>query len=111
NLDYYAKELKRLGVTKKLLWEEYKQATPDGYGYSQFCFHLSQHLLAKNPTMVLDHKPGEKLFLDFAGKTSSYVNPETGENVICQVFVATLPYSGYSFIMSVHSQKLEDFIY
>lgn len=111
NLDHYVEELKQLGVTKKLLWEEYKQANPDGYGYSQFCFHLSQHLLAKNPTMVLEHKPGEKLFIDFAGKTISYINADTGEGINCQVFVATLPYSGHSFIMAVHSQKLEDFIH
>jgi len=26
-------ELRRPGVTLMLLWEEYRQATPDGYGY------------------------------------------------------------------------------
>ena len=28
------KELRRKGVTKQLLWEEYRQSYPDGYGYS-----------------------------------------------------------------------------
>jgi transposase len=40
NLGYYLKELKRTGVTNRLLWEEYRQQYPNGYGYSQFCYHL-----------------------------------------------------------------------
>ena len=55
NLGYYMSELKRIGVTKKLLWEEYRQNHPDGYSYTQFCFHLNQQLLAKKPSMVLNH--------------------------------------------------------
>ena len=47
NLDYFRKELALVGVTKKLLWEEYIQVYSDGYGYSQFCFHLQQQLLAR----------------------------------------------------------------
>lgn len=61
--------------------------------------------------MVLQHKPGEKLFIDFAGKKLSYINKETGEIVECQVFVACLPHSDYSFAMAVHSQGIDDFIY
>jgi len=111
NLDYYEKELKRTGVTKKLLWEEYRQKYPEGYSLSQFCFHLQQHLLNKNPSMVLQHEPGEKLFVDFAGKRLSYIDRSTGEIIECQVFVACLPYSDYSFCIAVRSQKISDFIH
>ena len=111
NLDYYTDELKKTGVTRKLLWEEYRLSIPDGYSLSQFSFHLSQHLLAKNPTMVLQHDPGEKLFVDFAGKKLSYIDPSTGEIIECQVFVACLPYSDYSFCMAVRSQCIDDFIH
>ena len=31
------RELKRRGVTLLLLWEEYRAAHGDGYGYSRFC--------------------------------------------------------------------------
>ncbi len=31
------RELRRPGVTLQLLWEEYRAAHPDGYGYSRFC--------------------------------------------------------------------------
>ena len=59
--------------------------------------------------MVLKHKAGEKLFIDFAGKTLSYIDRDTGEVVSCQVFVACLPYSDYSFAMAVRSQSIGDF--
>ena len=111
HLDYYEKELQRPGVTRQLLWEEYRQENPHGYSRSQFCFHLSQHLLTKNPTLVLQHRPAEKLYVDYAGKTLSYIDRDTGEIIVCQVFVACLPYSDYSFCMAVTSQKISDFLY
>lgn len=110
-LDYYEKELKRIGVTQKLLWEEYRQSYPQGYSLSQFCFHLQQHLLTKNPSLPLSHTPGEKLYIDFAGKKLSYINIDTGEVIDCQVFVACLPFSDYGFCMAVRSQNVSDFLY
>ena len=34
---YLHAELRRRGVTRLLLWEEYKSAHPDGWQYSVFC--------------------------------------------------------------------------
>jgi transposase len=110
-LDYFVKELHRKGVTRMLLWEEYRQDYPQGYGHSQFSFHLSQQLIARKPSMVLQHIAGEKLFIDFAGAKLSYVDLQTGQLIYCQVFVACLPYSDYSFALAVKSQCVEDFIY
>ena len=111
NLDYFFKELNKPGVTRKLLWEEYRTSYPQGYGHSQFCHHLSQQLVARKPSMVLHHQAGEKLFIDFAGKKLSYIDRNTGEVVQCQVFVACLPFSDYSFAMAVRSQSVEDYLY
>jgi len=111
HFDYYARQLKQVGVTRQLLWEEYRQQQPSGYSYTQFCFHLAQQLLARKPSMVLSHQPAEKLFVDFAGKKLSYVDASTGEVVSCQVFTACLPYSDYSFAMAVRSQSITDFLY
>lgn len=110
-IEYFQEELKRTGVTRRLLWEEYLRDNPQGYGYTQFCFHLSQQLLAKNPTMTLMHTPGGKLYVDFAGKKMSYIDFETGEIIECPVFIACLPYSDYGFAIAVRSQGTEDFIY
>ena len=44
-LDYYTKELNKVGVTRMVLWEEYKSVSPENhYCYSQFCCVLRQHL-------------------------------------------------------------------
>ena len=110
-LNYYSKELQKVGVTRQLLWEEYKTTNPHPYSYGQFCWHLQQYLRSGKPSMVLNHKPGEKLYVDYAGKPLSYINRETGEEIKVQVFVACLPYSDYCFALAVPSQKLEDFIF
>jgi transposase len=111
-LEHYRSELERKGVTKALLWEEYRQSNPDGYSYSQFCHHLEQQQSAKGkPSMVLDHRPAEKLYIDFAGKTIAYIDRQTGEVIDCQFFVACLPYSDYAFAMAVPSQSTGDFLF
>jgi transposase len=95
-----------------LLWEEYKSTNNASYyGYSQFCHHLKQHMLAKKPSMVLTHHPRDKLYIDFAGKPLFYVDKETGEEIAVQVFVGCLPYSDFGFAIAVASQKTDDFIY
>lgn len=111
NLAYYAKELKRVGVSRTVLYDEYISSYTDGYSYSQFCFHLRQQLMAKKPGMHLEHIAGDRLFVDFAGKPMHYINPTTGELIACQVFVASLPFSDYCFAMAVASQRVDDFLY
>ena len=53
-------------MTRHLVWQEYKEKYPDGYGYSRFCFNLEQLLKARKPGSILEHHPDEKLFVDFA---------------------------------------------
>ena len=111
NLAYFSKELQKTGMTRMLLWEEFHETHPNTYGYTQFCHHLNQQLVAGKPTMVLNHKPGEKLYIDFAGKKLTIIDKDTGEIIQCPVFVACLPYSDYGFVMAVNSQSTEDFIW
>lgn len=111
NIVYFEKELKRPGVTRRLLWEEYKANNPNAYSYTQFCFHFNQQIVARNPSMALQHKAAEKLYVDFAGKKMSYIDPNTGELIKCPVFIACLPYSDYGFAIAIRSQGVEDFIY
>ncbi len=110
-MDYLQKELSRKGVTRMGLWHEYILKYPQGYRFTQFCFHLNQQLVVSNPTMVLTHQPGEKLFIDFAGDKLSYCNKATGEIIMCEVFVATLPASDYCFAIAVPSQRSDDFLH
>ena len=103
-------ELKRTGVTRKLLWQEYKNDTPDGYGYTQFCEHLARHICIKDAVMHFDHQPGDQLQVDFAGDKLNYVDTSTGEIIACEVLVCTLPFSQYAYVEAITSQKQEHFI-
>ncbi len=84
------KELKRTGVNRYMLWESYRKEFPDGYQYSQFCFYYNQWKARVNPTMHMDHKAGDKLYVDFAGEKLSYTDKDTGEVIAVEVFVAIL---------------------
>lgn len=104
------RELSRPGVTRQLLWREYMEQHPDGYAYSQYCYHLQLFLGKKDVVMHLEYKPGEQTMIDYAGKKYHYLDAETGELVPCEVFVATLPYSGLIFCEAVRSQKTPDML-
>ena len=110
-LPYFERELERKHVTRYLLWREYLARNPEGYRYTQFCYHLNQQSVARKPSAILSHEAGEKLFVDFAGDTLEYIDPETGEVVKVQVFIGCLPYSDYSFCMAVRTQTTDDFLY
>lgn len=105
----FKKDLENKHVTRQLLWNEYRLEHPTGYEYSRFCHHLNEFMVSKDVTMPMVHYPGEKLLIDFAGKTMSYFKSD-GEEVKCQIFVAVFPFSGYTFTYAVHSQKQADFL-
>lgn len=109
-METFIEELEHVGVNRNVLWAEYRQKCPDGYSYSQFCYHLQQHLKLQKTSMIMDHKPGDLLFMDFAGHPMHYLDTDTGELVAVQVFVACLGHSQYSFVQAVPSQKTDDLI-
>jgi len=104
------KQLKRVGVTRLLLWQEYKQLHPQGVSYTRFCFHFRRWRQSQQVTMHFDHKAGDKLFVDFTGKKLSVVDPATGEITQVEVFVAVLGASQYTYVEAVPNQKIESFI-
>lgn len=109
-LPLYIKRLKRKGVTRKMLYEEYHAKHPDGYSHSRFCDYLNAYESRNNVVMHLEHKAGDKLFIDFAGKKLSIVDKSTGEVIPVEVFVAILPCSQLTYVEAVASQKKEDLI-
>ena len=104
------RELKRTGVSRMMLWEAYMKEFPDGFRYTQFCFYYNQWKNRVNPVMHLDHKAGDKLFIDFAGQKLTIVDKDTGEVVEVEVFVAILAASQLTYVEAVMSQQKEDFI-
>jgi len=104
-------ELKRKGVTKHLLWEEYTQQYPNRcYSYPQYCFLYQDWLKKQKRSMRQTHKAGDKLFVDYAGQTVPIVNGSTGEIRFAQIFVAVLGASNYTFCEATWSQRLPDWL-
>jgi len=101
-------EMKKKGVTLQLLWEEYRAVHPDGYGRTQFCELYRRHGRSLDPVMRFDHKAGEKLFVDFSGDRPSYVDRETGEIIVAELFVAVLGASARLYAVAVASQQIPD---
>jgi transposase len=108
--EYYSKELKRTGVTLQLLWEEYKAEEADGYSYSQFCYHYQVWKEASEISMHIEHKAGDKMYVDFTGKKLHVINRFTGEMIPVEVFVAVLGASQLTYVEAFEDQKKESFI-
>tara|TARA_R110002020_G_C16284915_1_gene772041 strand:- start:837 stop:2402 length:1566 start_codon:yes stop_codon:yes gene_type:complete len=110
-LPHYATELKKRHVTRQLLWEEYHESHPPegGYGYTQFCHYLNQHIANKDVSALFVHKPAAKLMVDYSGDKLGYIDRQTGEIIPCDVLVTVLPFSSYLYIEAVPDQKQEYF--
>ena len=103
-------ELAQKGVTRMLLWQEYKARHPDGCQYSAFCRDYDAWLATRDPVMRFEHTPGDKLYVDYAGKTMAVVDRHTGEVQAAQIFVAALGASSYTYVEASLSQTVEDWL-
>lgn len=109
-MEHIHKELARKGVTLRLLWLEYRESHPDGYQYSQFCYHYRQWEAKLDTCLRQTYRAGEKLFVDYAGQTIPVVNPATGQTRDACLFVATLGASNYTFVEASFAQDLPSWI-
>jgi len=107
---YFARELKRKGVTLKTLWEEYIADNPNGYSYPRLTWHYRVWRQTSKVTMHMEHKAGDKCFVDLAGEKLFIVDRKTGEKTEVEVFIAILGASQRSYVEAVESQKKECWI-
>jgi len=99
-------ELRRKGVTRQLLWQEYIEQNPGGLSYSRYCELYFAYLKKARLSMRQHHVAGEKLFVDFAGSTVAVHDPRTGVVRQTQVFVAVWGASNYTYAEATWSQDL-----
>ena len=100
------RELRQPDVTLALVWQEYKAAHPGGLQYSWFCDQYRAWASKLDVVMRQEHRAGEKLFVDYAGRTVAVVDRHTGELRQAQVFVAVLGASNYTFAEATWTQAL-----
>ena len=103
-------ELRDDKVTLRLLWTEYKRDHPDGYQYSGFCRRYRQWCGKLDTVLRQTYRPGEKMFVDYAGEKVPVVDPKTGEVRMAEIFVAVLGYSNYAYAEAQWSQELANWI-
>lgn len=107
---YFVKELKRKGVTLHLLWEEYRQKHSEGYQYSQFCCHFQRWRNASEVSMHIEHKAGDKMFVDYAGEKLAITDRKSGVQRPVEVFVAILGASELTYVEATPSQEKREWI-
>jgi transposase len=103
-------ELRRPGVTLALLHVEYLTAHPDGLRYTAFCDRHREWSKRHSPVMRQVHVAGDKLFVDYAGMRPRIVDPQTGEIIEVELFVAVLGASNYTYAEATRTQQVIDFV-
>lgn len=95
------------GLTLMILWEEYVKHCLDAgkqpYMYSFFVEKYNAWISASDITLKVQHVPGDKMEVDWAGTTMEFIDQYTGEVHTVYLFVATLPYSQYTFVKPIES--------
>jgi transposase len=112
--EYVHREMAKSGVTLTLLWLEYcdrcRQAGEIPYKSTQFNKYYSEFAAKSKATMHIYRKPGETMEVDWAGSTAFLIDTDTGGRIPAYIFVAALPYSGYSYVEAFLSQNQENWI-
>jgi transposase len=80
------KQMKRKGMTIGILWQQYYEQHPDGYAITQFYKHYRHYIKRAKPVMHMEHKAGDKVFIDFAGEKLTIVDSDSGELQQVEVF-------------------------
>lgn len=97
-------------ATMERIWREWRETCPDGVAYSQFTALYRQWGKRQHIVMRRSHRPGDKLFVDFAGRTVEIRDPNGGPPTFAQIFVAVLGYSNYTYIEALASQTTPDWV-
>lgn len=99
--EYVHSELKRTGVTLKLLHDEYsdecRRKGKVSVSYTKYCRGYSQFTGSRNIASHLEHKPGDRIEVDWSGPTMHYLEP-SGKKITVYLFVADLVYSRLAYV-------------
>lgn len=109
-LPEFERRMRRKGMTIGILFEQYKEQYPGGYAITQFYKYYRHFVKRAKPVMHLEHKAGDKVFIDFAGEKLTIVDKDSGELQQVEVFAAILGCSQLTYVTAVRSQRKEDLV-
>lgn len=108
------KELLKKNVTLKLLHKEYEFEARSQhklpYAYRTFCEKYGHFGKKYKLTMPIHRKPGEILEVDWAGSTLFVKNTDNGQGIKVYIFIATLPFSQYSYVEGFYDMKTNNWL-
>lgn len=107
---YIHQEMKKKGVTLALLWQEYKEAHPEGYQLTKFRGFYRKFVKKVKLSLRQTYKFGSTMFVDYAGQTVPIYDRVTGAVSQAQIFVAVLGASNYSYAEATPDQSLASWI-
>ena len=107
---YIHQEMKKKSVTMVLLWQEYKDAHPNGYQLTQYRRFYRRFVKKLKLSLRQTYKFGDKLFVDYAGQTVPIHDRVTGAVAQAQIFVAALGASNYAYAEATADQSLASWI-
>lgn len=109
---YIHRELQRKGVTRTLLWMEYKEEDPEtAYELSRFNELYGEWAGKQALSMRQLYEPGERGWADFSGTKMQWIEPSTGESNDAEIFIASAGVSGLLFALAVPSQRQEHWVH
>jgi transposase len=102
--DWVHREMRRPDATLEQLWREWRETCPEGIGYTQFSTGYRRWVKTLNVAMRAVHRPADKLFVDFAGRTVEIRGRDGGPSTYAQIFVGVLGFSNLTFLYAVPDQ-------
>lgn len=103
-------EMQRPDATLEQLWREWRESCPQGVAYTQFSSGYRTWTRNLHVVMRRVHRPGDKLFVDFAGRTVEIRDRNGGPSKFAQIFIAVLGYSNLTFVHAVPTQTTADWV-
>ncbi|TWX55256.1 IS21 family transposase [Colwellia hornerae] len=101
-------QLKRQGMTKKALWQKYREEYQEqAYGFTQFCERYNRWLVKQKPSIRQSHQAGDVLLVSYVSPDFAIVNPDTGELREVIILVASLGASNYTYSEAIESNDIE----
>ncbi len=102
------RELQHKGVTRELLWKEYKDNVLAPISYTEFCRQYRVFKKTLKPSMRQRHQLGKKIFIDYAGPTVPIINKQTGERRDAKLFIGVLGASNFTYAEATFTRSLPD---
>lgn len=103
-------DMKKKGATRQVLYDEHVRDQGYDMSYTTFCRGYRRFKKTLRRYMRQVHKAGEKVFVDFGGKTLTITDLATGHNHQAHIFCGVLGASRYTYAEAVWSQELEHWV-